>query len=314
MFLCVWMHVVQFVGKESFDNELFVFIYSFHMPLFMIISGYLFFKKINNGIIENTIQGLKRYILPNICWGIIFLILFDYSDISIGSILNLPLLCWFLVALFFSQLVFSVSSRLFVRFPILCVCIISIVISLIPGSEYCRYMVPFFGLGILTAKYSVFDKIVANRYLAYSVILITILFQIFWKPEYTIYITSLPNINCIFDVFKWKAFAMRIAIGTLMTYTLYTVINRCQCSFPLKKEIVNISIDSLGIYIIHQTLLTHIETYLPKMEASGFCLDLICLVITIPFIILIQLIIKLIRRNSIASLLLLGVEKRYNEV
>lgn len=43
--LVVWGHFIQFiyVGSDSyFDNIIFKVIYSFHMPLFAIISGYLY--------------------------------------------------------------------------------------------------------------------------------------------------------------------------------------------------------------------------------------------------------------------------------
>ncbi|RZN54921.1 hypothetical protein D9736_04020 [Escherichia sp. E10V10] len=42
----VWGHSIQFVKKDSlnfFDNPLFITIYSFHMPFFMLLSGYLFY-------------------------------------------------------------------------------------------------------------------------------------------------------------------------------------------------------------------------------------------------------------------------------
>ena len=46
IFLMLWGHCIQYCCGEQFDffeNDLFKAIYSFHMPLFMTISGYLFF-------------------------------------------------------------------------------------------------------------------------------------------------------------------------------------------------------------------------------------------------------------------------------
>jgi fucose 4-O-acetylase-like acetyltransferase len=46
IFLVVWGHCLQYAANASYDffsNEVFIVIYSFHMPLFMFISGYLFF-------------------------------------------------------------------------------------------------------------------------------------------------------------------------------------------------------------------------------------------------------------------------------
>ena len=47
IFLMLWGHCIQscVVGSDVdfFENTVFKAIYSFHMPLFMLISGYLFF-------------------------------------------------------------------------------------------------------------------------------------------------------------------------------------------------------------------------------------------------------------------------------
>ena len=46
IFLMLWGHSIQYCcGSQIdfFENAVFKFIYSFHMPFFMLISGYLFF-------------------------------------------------------------------------------------------------------------------------------------------------------------------------------------------------------------------------------------------------------------------------------
>ena len=79
IFLMLWGHSIQFasVGQiDYFENVVFKVIYSFHMPLFMMISGYLFYY-----------SAEKRD----------FLELFEYKgkslmySILMGSVLNLLL-------------------------------------------------------------------------------------------------------------------------------------------------------------------------------------------------------------------------------
>ena len=46
IFLMIWGHCIQICipqGMDYFENTVFKIIYSFHMPLFMLISGYLFY-------------------------------------------------------------------------------------------------------------------------------------------------------------------------------------------------------------------------------------------------------------------------------
>ena len=55
IFLVIVGHCAQYLLSSSpYDEPLYVYIYSFHMPLFMIISGFFSFKK-----------DLK----PEACWG-----------------------------------------------------------------------------------------------------------------------------------------------------------------------------------------------------------------------------------------------------
>ena len=82
IFLVVWGHIIQysFAGKEEFyENIIFRLIYGFHMPLFMIISGYLFFyscekydlKRIvkkqfkNSDRTEGTLIDIKHFLSQN---------------------------------------------------------------------------------------------------------------------------------------------------------------------------------------------------------------------------------------------------------
>ena len=47
IFLVVFGHCIQYCSQGYFDffeNKVFIFIYTFHMPLFMLISGYLFYN------------------------------------------------------------------------------------------------------------------------------------------------------------------------------------------------------------------------------------------------------------------------------
>ncbi len=73
IFLVVWGHVISNCKAGDFyANPLFKFIYSFHMPLFMGVSGWLFYFSINKyrmgtGILRRCVQMLY----PATVWGAI---------------------------------------------------------------------------------------------------------------------------------------------------------------------------------------------------------------------------------------------------
>lgn len=81
--LVVFGHCIQFGSGENylkeglyFDNIIFKYIYSFHMPLFMLISGYFFAYGINKEAKEIFINKFKSLIVPILTWAILPLVIF----------------------------------------------------------------------------------------------------------------------------------------------------------------------------------------------------------------------------------------------
>ena len=68
-------HSIQYATSQDYNyagNTIFQIIYSFHMPLFMMMSGYLFAYSMNKYSIKNGVFAKVRGILiPCISWGII---------------------------------------------------------------------------------------------------------------------------------------------------------------------------------------------------------------------------------------------------
>lgn len=106
----------DYLGTQSYlSNRLYLFIYGAHMPLFMIISGYLFFPQTQR---KNTSELLKnivtRQLIPILCWSIaaysvrffthrliytdILTFLYDYIYFAFDYL-------WFLSAIAFSSAV-----------------------------------------------------------------------------------------------------------------------------------------------------------------------------------------------------------------
>lgn len=68
--LMVLGHGIQYIGNGDFwNNPFFQIIYSFHMPLFMLVSGYLFFLTVSRKSLGKIITTkLKSLILPVVSW------------------------------------------------------------------------------------------------------------------------------------------------------------------------------------------------------------------------------------------------------
>ena len=73
-FLVLWGHAIQNLSAGRlvfFDDWVFKTIYSFHMPLFMLLSGYVFFWSCKRGDLKQVIfKRLKGLVPPMFTWAI----------------------------------------------------------------------------------------------------------------------------------------------------------------------------------------------------------------------------------------------------
>lgn len=127
--LVVLGHCIQYGSGEDYlakglfyDNFLFKLIYSFHMPFFMAICGYLFYFSIQKHSIKSIILSkLKTIIVPIFSWNLLFQVVyyvyethaFSPRDIFITWIVTSFSVHWFLWALFYCTITFLLFSILF---------------------------------------------------------------------------------------------------------------------------------------------------------------------------------------------------------
>lgn len=181
-------HAIQ-VNNSLFDSNIFFrIIYSFHMPLFMFISGYVnSFQKINNHF-EFIFKKFKRLIIPFFCWYFIALIYQSTTqnvDVfeSIKKVIKYPDIgLWFLWILFFEFLLFSGVDYFFKKIKIqsiseIVLLIIAILIKYIPYSLFdfslLQWYFLFFISGYIVANHQ-------NVYKKYRYQVLTLLSLIFF--------------------------------------------------------------------------------------------------------------------------------------
>ena len=104
----------------SADNPIKIWIYSFHMPLFFIVSGFLSTNK-RLDIITTIKKKFKSIVIPYILFGIVFLIF--RAKLNMGVQLNLESFIfslltssslgalWFLPALFIIEIIFALLNK-----------------------------------------------------------------------------------------------------------------------------------------------------------------------------------------------------------
>ena len=154
IFLVVWMHCIQNVMGHGPDNFLYSKVYAFHMPVFMIISGMLFEKKIGGGILLTMNKQLFRLIVPNIFWGVVMLF---FCGGVFTDVIKLPFTCWFLSSLFICSILYLLFYRIVKNYFILTI-VVSLTLLLCHVSEFVTFFAPFFGIGMIIKKIDFIDK------------------------------------------------------------------------------------------------------------------------------------------------------------
>ena len=91
IFLVIYGHCILHLQNHNYDikeNILYRFVASFHMPLFMALSGYFAQKIISFKFSELFVKKWNRLIVPSISFGLIFSLSWCY--IVEGGVVTLP--------------------------------------------------------------------------------------------------------------------------------------------------------------------------------------------------------------------------------
>lgn len=189
--LVILGHSIQYGMGEGYEgyweNPLFRFIYSFHMPLFMLISGYLFWhsyqKRGGKVVVANR---FKTLLYPIFFYEIALCLIyrFDYT-ISLGIISSWSL--WFFwailnatvvgVLMFFARKRFNVPEPLFIA-------IVFFALMCFPDTRMLsanKFVLTYFLVGGVVCKYSPANK---SKYAGWFSLPFLLLLYFFHKESY----------------------------------------------------------------------------------------------------------------------------------
>ncbi|MGE5474389.1 MAG: acyltransferase family protein [Ignavibacteriales bacterium] len=126
--LVVIGHTIEpLVNNNMSLKAVYVFIYTFHMPLFILVSGY-FSKNINTkGYI---LKNAKKILIPYVIFQILYFLFFRYAmnNIQIKFTLFTPYwIMWFLLSLFIWKMILPYFVK--IKYPLL----VSIILAVLAG-------------------------------------------------------------------------------------------------------------------------------------------------------------------------------------
>lgn len=268
IFLVVFGHLIErYIESSNILMAIYMFIYIFHMPLFIYISGYLS-KNLNKNKKVFLKNLLIPYILLNIVW---YTLVYIYT----GQV-NLPIIypgwtLWFLLSLFFWRVTLKYVVQIKYILPISF--ILGILVGFIPyGSilSFSRTIVflPFFLLGYYTDIYkikNIFNK--AN----FSICVLGIL--IFIIISYFIVNKDILNYKFLYGSYSYKELGMSIYRG--MIYRILLYISSIMLSLfvvyiiPMSKTFfTHIGKSTLYVYVFHTYFVLFIFYLIPLWNKS----------------------------------------------
>lgn len=245
-----------------FNNIVFKAIYSFHMPLFMLLSGYLVLYTVERYNVKRFIGNrIKRILTPILSWGIIVYFVKEISSsqqISFHMLLSCIRYCvesnWFLWAVLFCSVIVYFVAHYFGD-SIWIYAGIFVLFFFLPDDlnfDLYKFVYPFFVFSYLFHKR--YNKLLFKK--TYIVPILFFVFLILFKYysiEDYIYVSGFSIFNNV-DVTRQIGINLfRMVIGFAGSYLLLEIADWIYSRYQFSKVvngIMKIGMQSIGIYLI----------------------------------------------------------------
>lgn len=256
IFLVVFGHSLELFKDDYFITQvLYVFIYLFHMPAFVFVSGY-FSKNLDKARSTAFKSFLLPFIIFNIIWNLIAAI--ATWNIQQFSFLTPGWALWYLMSMFFWRIFLKDLVKIKYILPI------SFVVGLGAGlfSEFngilslSRTLVffPFFLIGYKTSENKLFRLKKPTRLFSFAITLLTLSFAIF-----ICYYKVFP-IEFLYGSDAFKSYTVPLWLGLISRMLLYIIgfsfVFVLANIMPARETFFSkVGRNTLPIYILHTYLL-----------------------------------------------------------
>lgn len=267
--LVVFGHSIQINYIDFDDVFLFKFIYSFHMPIFILISGYLAAKSLSTrgcNVEKCIFQKAFFLLIPYFSWYFIgFILEGTFSFLTIFE--NIKLLIkgvdrglWFLYILFLLYCILYISSKFKYKYAVLIIFVLVIPMNKMLGMHLLKWYLIFFviGMALFDLKdfriFLVWKNVVNFKIFKYGISILFIVNLFFWERVYL-------NDSLFINVYYLFAYQFLVAIlGMLFFYFI--------CKFLFKIEFISsifslFGQNSLRIYILNFIFLSYLNELYP---------------------------------------------------
>lgn len=294
--LVILGHIIQYCSGASyqeglfFDNIIFKLIYSFHMPLFAAISGYLFYLAKEKSCVEVIKKIFFSLIIPIFSISLVDSLgrYLNGSWTLLGGIKDFLLIMnsklWFLAAMAYCMFLTYFFAKVLnnVIVPSIVLCVISLLIPNLYHLELYNFVFPYFVIGYLINKYSL-----SQRYYSYvffiCLLALFLVLIFFYNYECYIYTSGLciinsPNKQILIDIFRWLIGLSGCGSIICIIYFLYSK----KSTILIWRGLVFLGRISIGLYVFNDYLMLIYKTCFPSLLIP----NLFCWIVATSFILI----------------------------
>lgn len=317
--------VEQLTGDDFWDNPLWSFIYTYHMPLFMMLSGYFAGSSFKIPFVMMLKKKSQQLLVPTISvFALMYLIVAFlgynpsplFMDFSLTGFINL---LWFLKCVLLCYIIGYVFMK-FIDNAIVAGIVSSVLFTLLPFGDIANlnFMLPMFWIGYwLNLKRCFVER--HTKVLMFGAIIIFVGLLPFWSGRLTVYnipIAIIDTTTWSIDLYNLYITLYRLIIGVagsmicfLVAPKVYNLIEGSR----ILPYLQNIGKCTLGIYIA-QTLLLECA-----LNSMGIYLPTLGSLIIAPLVACVEMVlcynvVLLLKRNKWLRMLFLGEPLQRKEV
>ena len=315
IFLVVLGHFLQTTILNFDENYLFKLIYSFHMPLFVFLSGYLSYRK--DGLKKDYLK--RRFlslIVPYLTWMILSSIISGVTSgfNFISTVLNIFFYpdngLYFLWVLFWMHLVLYCCSFVPRKYFLTLLIVIAFLVTLIPfafsfdnffGNKIFASLFPYFIIGYLVRQYGNKTNFIFKSW--YFLLPLFLFLVYFWHR------TDALDFNHYLVSSKLFIFIYKIIvaiIGIIISVGLFRKIK------TYYKAILLLGENSIAIYAMNFYCLKVIYPSFDSVIINSFLYYFYAVFLTLMIISICLLIANILKKNKLSSLIFLGDIKNWS--
>lgn len=273
--LMIWGHCLQYCSKEGFnvfEHAIFQFIYSFHMPLFMLISGYLFSfsyqkRDLKTLLIHRTQSMLQPIVFASMLNAFLAKLptfaLYGTIRLTNGELFTGLYSLWFLWCVLSSSTAVAIAGKT-ARNPwmrLLFMILGVFLVALFPENHYHVYMYPYFVAGFYYGIYRSRIPAWLSKCAIASLVIFPAMLP-FYESKHFIYFTPIytPDMEMLelieLNGFRWMiGFAGSVSVLILTKWVFRLIDGRKHGAWVLEM-LAKLGGNSLAIYAISVALLS----------------------------------------------------------